>query len=64
MVTAARGAVLRLLAPPLGELLAQLERDRHRERAEIAALRERVERLEGQAATGDRRGGGEGPAAG
>jgi hypothetical protein len=42
--------VLRLLAPALGDLLAQLERDRHRQRAELADLRARVERLEGAAA--------------
>jgi hypothetical protein len=49
-VTRARGAVLRLLSPALGDLLAQLERDRHRQRAEIAALAARVERLERAAA--------------
>jgi hypothetical protein len=45
-VSAARRAVLRLISPALGELLAELERDRHRQRAEIAALRARVEELE------------------
>lgn len=38
--------MLRLISPALGELLAELERDRHRQRAEIAALRARVEELE------------------
>ncbi|MFN8109115.1 MAG: hypothetical protein U0Y82_04615 [Thermoleophilia bacterium] len=46
VVSEARRAVLRLIAPTLGQLLSELERDRHRERAELAALRDRVERLE------------------
>jgi hypothetical protein len=45
-VDAVRGAVLRLLSPVLADLLAQLERDRHRQRAEIERLTERVEELE------------------
>ncbi len=45
-VNRARGAVVRLLTPPLAELLAQLERDRHRTRSEIADLRRRVSELE------------------
>jgi len=47
-VTAVRRGVLRLLAPTLGELLAQLERDRHRHRAELTELRARVARLEAE----------------
>lgn len=46
LVSAARRAVLRLIAPSLGDLLAQLERDRHRQRAEIARLEQRVAELE------------------
>ena len=38
--------MLRLIAPALGDLLRQLERDRHRTRAEIARLEERVAELE------------------
>ena len=38
-VGAARRAVLRLLTPVLGDLLSQLERDRHRTRAELARAR-------------------------
>jgi cell division protein FtsB len=41
-----RAAVLRLLSPVLADLLAQLERDRHRQRAEIERLAARVEELE------------------
>ncbi len=52
LVGAARRAVLRLLAPVLTDLLAQLERDRHRTRAELARLEERVARLEGGAPAG------------
>ncbi len=44
---AARRSVLRLIAPALGDLLTQLERDRHRQRAEIERLRARVAALEG-----------------
>lgn len=50
-VNAARRAVLRLISPALGELLSELERDRHRQHAEIAALRDRVSRLEGHTQT-------------
>ncbi len=46
LVSAARRQVLRLISPALGELLAELERDRHRQHAQIAALRARVEELE------------------
>lgn len=45
-VGAARGAVLRLIGPQLADLLAQLERDRHRQQAEIEELRRRVAELE------------------
>jgi hypothetical protein len=38
--------VLRLIAPALSELLGQLERDRHRQRAELARLEARVAELE------------------
>jgi hypothetical protein len=48
----ARRAVLRLLSPVLADLLGQLERDRHRMRAELARLEERVARLEGGARAG------------
>lgn len=51
-VSTVRRAVLRLISPALGELLAELERDRHRQRAEIAALRARVDELERRAAPG------------
>ena len=46
LVSWARRAVLRLITPSLGDLLGQLERDRHRMRAEIARLEERVADLE------------------
>ena len=46
LVSTARRQVLRLISPALGELLAELERDRHRQRAQIADLRARVEELE------------------
>ncbi|MDX6646564.1 MAG: hypothetical protein QOK40_2291 [Miltoncostaeaceae bacterium] len=45
VVTLARRAVLRLIAPELHDLMGQLERDRHRERAELQRLEERVARL-------------------
>ena len=48
-VSALRRAVLRLIAPAMADLLAQLERDRHRHRAEIARLEQRVRGLERQA---------------
>jgi hypothetical protein len=38
--------VLRLIAPSLGDLLGQLERDRHRQAAEIERLEKRVDALE------------------
>jgi hypothetical protein len=50
MVTLTRRAVMRLIAPELHDLLGQLERDRHRERAELQRLEERVARLEAAAA--------------
>ncbi len=37
---------MRLIAPSLADLLGQLERDRHRARAEIARLERRVADLE------------------
>jgi hypothetical protein len=46
VVSGARRAVLRLISPSLAELLAQLERDRHRQRAEIERLSRRVDALE------------------
>jgi len=48
-----RGLVLRLIAPSLAELIGQLERDRHRNRAEIARLEARVAELERRAPTPD-----------
>ena len=52
-VSGIRGLVLRLIAPSLAELLGQLERDRHRTRAEIARLEARVAELERRAPTPD-----------
>jgi hypothetical protein len=49
VVSGARGLVLRLIAPSLAELIGQLERDRHRSRAEIARLEDRVAELERRA---------------
>ncbi|MEQ8833876.1 MAG: hypothetical protein RIB67_05455 [Miltoncostaeaceae bacterium] len=46
LVGAARRAVVRLLTPSLADLISQLERDRHRQRAEIARLEARVAELE------------------
>jgi hypothetical protein len=46
LVSGVRRAVLRLIAPALSELLGQLERDRHRQRAELARLEARVAELE------------------
>ncbi|MDX6553831.1 MAG: hypothetical protein QOD86_26 [Miltoncostaeaceae bacterium] len=46
LVGTARRTVLRLIAPALADLLVQLERDRARARAELDALRKRVEELE------------------
>jgi len=48
-VSGVRGLVLRLIAPSLAELIGQLERDRHRNRAEIARLEARVAELERRA---------------
>jgi hypothetical protein len=47
--SALRRAVMRLVEPALADLVGQLERDRHRTRAEIARLEERVARLEAAA---------------
>lgn len=46
LVSGLRRAVVRLITPSLGDLLGQLERDRHRLRAEIARLEKRVADLE------------------
>lgn len=46
LVSAARRALVRLMAPALADLIAQLERDRHRARAEIERLERRVAELE------------------
>ena len=46
IVSGARRAVVRLIAPALADLLGQLERDRHRQRAEITRLERRVAELE------------------
>ena len=46
LVGTARRAVLRLIAPALADLLGQLERDRARQRAELARLAQRVDDLE------------------
>ena len=46
IVSGARRAVIRLIAPALADLLGQLERDRHRQRAEIVRLERRVAELE------------------
>ena len=46
VVSRARAAVLRLITPALADLLAQLERERDRARAELGRLEERVARLE------------------
>ncbi|MGD9696596.1 MAG: hypothetical protein AB7V42_13185 [Thermoleophilia bacterium] len=46
IVSGARRAVLRLIAPSLADLIGQLERDRHRQRAEIADLERRIATLE------------------
>lgn len=47
-VSAARRAVVRLLSPLLGDLISQVERDRHRQRAEIARLEQRIALLEAE----------------
>jgi hypothetical protein len=49
VITAARRAALRLIAPSLADLLTQLERDRRRDTQAIEELRHRVARLEGGA---------------
>ena len=46
LVSGVRRAVLRLIAPAMADLLAQLERDRHRQRGEIERLEKRVAELE------------------
>ena len=46
-----RRAVMRLITPALADLLAQLERDRHRMQAEIARLEARIDELEGHGST-------------
>jgi hypothetical protein len=46
LVGAVRRAMLRLLTPSMADLLTQLERDRHRQRAEIERLERRVAELE------------------
>lgn len=51
-VTGARRAVLRLLTPVFADLLSQMERDRHRQRAEIARLEARVAELEARTGGG------------
>ena len=45
-VGTSRRLIVRLLNPSLADLLGQLERDRHRQRAEIERLSARVEALE------------------
>lgn len=52
-VTRIRALVLRVMTPVLGDLLGQLERDRARARAELAALRARVSALEDDRRAGD-----------
>ena len=47
-----RRAVLRLITPALADLLAQLERDRHRTQAEIKRLEARIAELEADAGKG------------
>lgn len=48
VVSRARRAVVRLLTPVLGDLISQLERDRHRQQAEIARLEKRIALLEAE----------------
>ena len=45
-VGAVRAAVMRLMGPQLADLISQLERDRHRQQAEIERLQRRVAELE------------------
>lgn len=47
-ITAARRAAMRLIAPGLGDLLTQLERDRRRSAQRIAELERRVADLDGR----------------
>ena len=47
-----RRAVMRLITPALADLLAQLERDRHRTQAEIARLEARIAELEADSGKG------------
>jgi hypothetical protein len=46
LVSGVRRAVLRLIAPAMADLLAQIERDRHRRHAELERLERRVTELE------------------
>jgi len=64
-VTRARRALVRILAPILADLVSQLERDRHRQRAEIVRLERRVADLEARLARdeGGEQGGAPGGAA-
>lgn len=48
LVSRARRAVVRLLTPVLGDLISQVERDRHRQNAEITRLEKRVALLEAE----------------
>lgn len=48
VVSRARRAVVRLLTPVLGDLLSQVERDRHRRQAEIVRLEKRIALLEAE----------------
>jgi hypothetical protein len=48
LVSRARRAVVRLLSPVLGDLISQVERDRHRQRAEMARLEKRISLLEAE----------------
>jgi hypothetical protein len=47
--TAGRRVALRILEPSLVDLVTQLERDRHRQQAEIARLEARIAALEASA---------------
>ncbi len=53
LITGARRSILKIIAPALVELIGQLERERHQQRATIADLQERISHLE-QAAPSDR----------
>jgi hypothetical protein len=48
VVSRARRAVVRLLTPVLGDLISQVERDRHRQKAEMARLEQRIAALEAE----------------